>query len=139
MKATGIFAWDGRERRTDRYGAIFLTTTTCDGTAHSKVDLSAVELSRFLGRRVSIKARVLEARKSGHVGDLFRDIFPSTPEIGEVVDLGSGTFFIESADNRLSFGVKPDDDRRNDWFDPVKLYRLHDQTVELIIEAEALQ
>lgn len=139
MKATGIFTWTGRERRTNRYGSIFLATSTCDGAVRSPVTVNAVELSRLLGRRVSIRVTVLETRKSAHLGDLARQIFPTTPMIGEVVDLGTGTLFIESEGDYLSFGLKPDDDRHSDWFDPAKLYRLHDQTVELTIEPEATQ
>ncbi len=56
---------------------------------------------------------------------------PSTPDVGETIDLGTGRFRLGKAEKTLTFGLEPADGRQTDWFDPAKLYRLHDQTVEL--------
>lgn len=120
--ASGTLNWRGAERRTDRYGAICLMDPL-------RMDEAAIEA--LAGRRVTIRATVLEARKSRHIGDLFRGIRPTTPTVGEVVDLGAGEFFTERDQWGLTFGLLPDDGRDTDWFDPRKLYRLHDQVVAL--------
>jgi len=77
-------------------------------------------------------AIVKETRPSGHVGDFFRGLQPSTPKIGERIELGTGTIFY---DDHETIGLRPDDGRDRDWLDPRKLYRLHDQTVELYFVA----
>jgi len=134
MKTQGIFSWPRSERVSDRYGAIGMYETNYNEDATAAVVLDKVALRQLRGKRVHIAARVLEARESGHIGDLFRGIFPSQPAVGEVIDLGVGEFFTDTVDGQFVFGLEPDDDRVIDWFDPEKLYRLHDQTVELDIE-----
>ena len=49
-KATGIFAWDGNERRTNRYGAFTLNTESynCDAEAEARCD----NLFPLIGKRV---------------------------------------------------------------------------------------
>ena len=74
---------------------------------------------------------MLEARKSEHVGDLFRGFFPETPEVGEEIILGEGSVFYMQEDDRIYIGLKPNDGRKKDWLDPKKLYRAHAQYVEL--------
>lgn len=80
IKATGIFSWPGEERRSDRYGMIGLWPHNCDETATVTITLPTRDLIRLSGSTVTITARVLETRDSGHIGDLFRGICPSTPE-----------------------------------------------------------
>lgn len=56
--------------------------------------------------------------------------------MGEIVDLGVGEIFVTSQDwgaGKVGIGIKPADGRETDWLDPRKLYRLHDQTVEVVI------
>jgi hypothetical protein len=86
--------------------------------------------------------KVVESRPSGHAGDLFRKILPPeqpTP-VGTVIDLGEGELFVwhENDDGfptgGIHIGLRPDDGRKTDWFDPNLLYRLHDQTLEIFIE-----
>ncbi len=74
---------------------------------------------------------MLEARKSEHIGDLFRGFFPETPEVGEEIILGEGSVFYMQEDDRIYIGLKPNDGREKDWLDPKKLYRAHAQYVEL--------
>lgn len=126
MQATGILSWPRAERISDRYGFIHLTPN---------VPADAIEA--MAGRRVSITCVVVETRQSGHIGDLFRGIFPSTPDVGERFDLGSGVLEVDRVDAALCFGLRPDDGRDSDWFDPHVLYRLHDQTVEIQVSPAA--
>jgi hypothetical protein len=137
MKASGIFDWPRGERVSDRYGMIGLTISDYGKTVTETVKLDRAGLEGLRRQRVHITARVLAARDSGHIGDMFRGIFPSRPEVGEVVDLGEGKLMVGDVDGWLVFGLVPDDGRDSDWFDPRKLYRLHDQTVELDIEVVA--
>jgi hypothetical protein len=132
---TGIFTWDGIERRSDRYGAVNISATDFDSTARVERKFDIDGLRQLVGKRVSIKARVLAVRDSGHLGDLFRGIFPSRPDVGEVIDLGQGTLALEACswDEFPAIALKPPDGRQHDWYAPHKLYRLHDQTVELMV------
>lgn len=131
---TGIFGWSGAERRSNRYGAVHL------GAENESVKMKDIidrpRLLRFAGKRVRIECVVLETRESGHIGDLFLGIYPSTPEVGERVELGVGTLGLIDPDwdGLPSFVLRPDDGRADLWIDPCKLYRLHDQTVEMLME-----
>jgi hypothetical protein len=129
----GIFGWPAAERRSDRYGAFLLTGDTYNEEGvYSKVGWLG-DIAALAGKRCAVKVTVLESRKSGHIGDMFRGIFPRQPEVGAEFDLGTGEFFAETCDGYTGYGLKPDDGRRTDWFDPEILYQLHDQTVEIRI------
>jgi len=154
--ARGIFQWDGAERRTDRYGTFVIvahdedTAFDRDGVKHVFSDweadekdafLDTAKVARYVGKRTRITARVINTRQSRHIGDLFRGIKPSMPDIGEEIDLGAGEFFTEPSTwpaggccGEIFIGLRPDDGRADDWFDPRKLYRLHTQTVEIALE-----
>lgn len=128
---TGRLTWPRAERVGDRYGLVGLLL---DGDSWSErdgwvqLDLSAV------GQRGSLQATVLETRESNHIGDLFRGFFPSTPDVGEVITLGTGTLFCEPwsrHEPNFGVGLQPDDGRRSDWLNPEALYRAHEQTVRL--------
>jgi len=131
----GVLNWPRGERVCDRYGLVTLSPTSGgyndvpDKPAGSYVALDAATQA---GKRGRIVAVVLEARESNHIGDLFRGISPSTPNVGEEIALGEGTLFYENAyDDVIGVGVKPDQPRDSDWMNPRHLYRCHDQTVEL--------
>lgn len=142
ITGTGIFTWDGRERRSDRYGVFALDKTDYNETARARDvgwTITRAELADLTGLQASIKVEVLETRQSGHIGDFFRGIFPETPDVGEVIDLGTGELFadfdrMDWAVGGFGIGLKPADGRENDWFDPRKLYRLHDQTVRVTVQ-----
>lgn len=140
-KIRGIFAWGADERRSDRYGFITVTPENYDLSASSPVSIDDQEgFAALAGRRARITAVVVEARRSGHIGDLFRGFHPSTPKVGKQFKLGEGTLRIKPAawsGIGLEFGLEPDDGRQTDWFDPRKLYKLHDQTVEITVEGVA--
>lgn len=130
----GVFTWDGHERRTDRYGGIRLLQKAVPFPGDSPgVDLAPFQ--PFLGKRARVTAVVIEARKSDHVGDLFRQIFPSQPDVGEVVNLGDGVVvgFEHSEWPQMLFRREGVAQTSDDWMDPNKLYRLHHQTVDLTV------
>jgi hypothetical protein len=131
----GRLTWAGSERRSDRYGAVVLMH---DGDSLIRSS-GYVQPDRSLaGRRGSLVAEVLEVRGSTHIGDLFRGLSPSIPEVGERITLGAGTAFVEKAwDDVEAIGLRPDDGRGEDWLDPKALYRAHEQTVRLIFEPQA--
>lgn len=129
----GIFGWDRNERVTNRYGAINLADATFD-SEHKCVG-AFLETHSALGKRVRLTARVLEARKSAHLGDKALGIVPTTPEVGETVDLGVGVLVqgINAVGEPMAL-LMPGILRDELWMDPRLLYRLHDQTVELFAE-----
>lgn len=134
--AFGILTWCSSERRSDRYGAIILGDSPYNGPDRVKPKFNKATATAFVGKRVRLTAKVIESRQSGHVGDLFLNIRPSQPEVGEVIDLGVGIFDHGLVDWTTSPTIllKPIDGRERFWIDPRKLYRLHDQTVEVFVE-----
>lgn len=122
---TGRLSWPCKERIGDRYGlaGVEVAGTYC------------LECSPPEGQRGTLYAVIVETRRSGHIGDLFRGLYPAIPEVGERIKLGEGTLFVETlkeAGERHEYaGLRPDDNREIDWLDPKALYRCHDQTVDL--------
>ena len=116
LLGTGQLGWFATERRTDRYGAVALF----DG--EGIVPLTVVD------GKGSLVASVVKTRQSPHIGDLFHGFFPSTPNVGDEIELGSGTVFFEDG----AIGLRPDDDEQYTfWLNPHKLYLAIDQDVEL--------
>lgn len=136
----GILTWDGAERRSDRYGTVQLIVPGADPAATAAGlanDFAWAPLVAFgAGQHGALTADVLDTRTSAHIGDLFRRIFPSTPEVGEVLLLGRGRLFTEEHDGGTRVGLRPDPMRKADWLDPHVLYRLHSQTVRLTFTPE---
>lgn len=131
----GVFLWMSPERRTNRYGSFFLSDTTFDET---KVATPLLTFDPFShGGRARVTAVVVANRESGHVGDLALGIKPSTPNVGEEIDLGIANVSTENDSNFPGVRVivmTPDDGRAELWVDPRQLYRLHDQTVDIYVE-----
>lgn len=123
---TGILNWPREERVFDRYGVVALWPRGNEDGTPLPMDIVPLE-----GIRGYLIAKVLEVRQSHHIGDLFRGFFPTTPEFGEEIVLGEGVVFYEVHDDRTFIGLKPEDGRKKDWLDPKKLYRAHQQYVEL--------
>jgi hypothetical protein len=131
----GILNWDGRERRTDRYGTVTLSESTCEGKKTSFVTTLNIDgIKTLAGKKGTLIARVIEARESRHIGDLFRGFHQTRiPKVDEPFVLGVGKLFYEKCSFApLQLGVLPEDKREQDWLDPQVLYVVHDQTVELI-------
>lgn len=135
---TGVLTWNGSERRTDRYGSIFLMKDgqTSLTPGNPKITLNRKAVALFDGVKGTLVATVIEPRQSTHIGDILRGLFPETPEAGERITLGTGTGFIETEWAEYAIGVRPDDGRSYDWLDPKALYRAHEQLVSLTFEPE---
>jgi len=130
---TGILTWPAGERRSDRYGFVFLmmdgeTSETSGGDSI----LNKAALLKAQGRYGSLEARVIRPMKSTHIGDLFRGLYPTTPQAGDVIVLGTGTLVAAEATWGPLVGLEPADGRDTDWLDPPALYRAHEQFVTLV-------
>lgn len=134
----GRLTWNGRERRSDRYGAVKLMK---DGNSLSaSVEWAPLHIpEEWREKRVRLLARVLETRQSTHIGDLFRGVYPRTPIVGEVISLGEGILRLgrDPSDDTDTVELVPLDWRTHDWMLIRGLYDTHEQTVELIAEALA--
>jgi hypothetical protein len=131
---TGRLTWNGRERRSDRYGTVFLLASG-DSTTPDFTITPLVIQPELLGVVGTLIARVIETRESTHIGDLFHGVFPITPNVGDLIILGEGALFIEAQSEGsckwTAVGVKPLDGRSTLWLDIRALYRTHEQTVVL--------
>lgn len=130
----GLLSWSRYERVGDRYGSVKLYA---EGTDQHKPWPARMPLGTY----GSLKALILQTRQSPHIGDLFRGLFPETPEAGEEIVLGEGRLFIEGTGGpkdrttaQGGLGVAPLDGRDTDWLDPQSMYRCHHQTVKLVFE-----
>lgn len=131
----GIFAWNRDERTSKRYGYFYLNDSNYGHDATTTPWLH--DLTPLVGIKVRMTCVVVESRKSGHLGDNAINIRPSQPVLGEVIELGVGILNFRKANfaaSTLEVGLHPGDDRDDYWFDPHVLYRLHDQTVNLVIQ-----
>lgn len=134
----GVFGWDGKERRTNRYGSVHLDSAPYANGPVAKAYVHQDKLNELCDKRVQLTAVVVETRESGHIGDLSLGIKPSMPSVGEEIDLGVGIMQImDSWDHIPAIALRPGDNRAEFWIDPRKLYRLHDQTVNLFAEETA--
>jgi len=118
---TGVLDWDRWERISDRYGSVKLFDPH-----RTEIRLNPVK-ELLHGRLIAV---VKETRDSTHIGDLFYDVYPSRPQVGEQVILGEGTLFFEGN----CVGLVPDDLRETLWLGLEELYRVHQQTVTLFFE-----
>lgn len=118
---TGMLDWEREERISDRYGLVELFLRPGELVKLNRVT------EQLHGKLVAI---VREARVSHHIGDLFHDVRPTIPEVGERVELGTGAIFFEDD----AVGLVPDDHRGTLWLNIRALYRLHNQTVTLYFE-----
>ncbi len=137
VRIEGVFTWPSAERRSDRYGVVTVDRQGCQVLLDVAVSCDVAALRLMAGRRVRVTAHVVEVRTSGHIGDIFRELFPTTPAVGEEHLLGEGVLFLEELEWSpigVGLGLLPEDGRSTDWFDPRLLYRLHDQTVLLLVE-----
>lgn len=135
MVGYGIFCWGGEERRSNRYGSFTLTDSDYNNTTTVTPKVNIPD--ELLGKRVRVVCKVVESRKSGHIGDLFLNIFPSQPEVSEEIELGIGFLHATVCDwspEHLTIYLIPEDGRKMLWIDPRILYRLHDQTVKVFME-----
>lgn len=125
----GRLTWDPGERRSNRYGSVHLMAT--GDSLNPATPAETIVPAEIIGQQVALWAVILVTRESTHIGDLFRGIFPSTPNVGDKFKLGVGCLFTEKGDY-LNVGLSPHDGRDSDWLDPHVLYCCHEQSVELI-------
>lgn len=136
----GVFTWHAAERRSDRYGTVYLMA---DGLTSLSGDDAPPSLVNnpggVLGHDGALVALVIDPRDSTHVGDLFHGICPRRPAKGQRIVLGRGTLFFMQ--NPTGFGhivgLAPADGRSVGWMDIRALYDAHEQLVELVFEPEA--
>ena len=141
----GVLNWQRMERVSDRYGAVHLDDHSGEYLGVEDIPAGPIKAAfvpvtrQRVGKTGKLIATVLEARKSGHIGDLFRGISPRVPKVGQKIELGHGALFYEQNryDPKLTeVGLCPPDGRRSDWLNPRALYDCHDQTVELRFHAD---
>lgn len=126
---SGTFSWHSFERVSDRYGTFFLFKID---KLNDKVSLfDTVLLNQLQGSFGTLKARVVNTRKSTHIGDLFRGFRPTTPNVNECIILGTGFLFTERKQGIISIGLKPKINKTNDWLNPLSLYKCHEQDVDV--------
>jgi hypothetical protein len=133
LAAEGVLSWESRERRSGRYGSIFVDN---DGF-HPEKEYYNSGLKALEGHRLKMSVRVVETRQSTHLGDKFLGIQPETPEVSDTIELGVGTFRVSPIEGYegQALSLEPSDGRETLWFDPRKLYRLHEQTVQIWVES----
>jgi hypothetical protein len=135
LLGTGALTWRPDERETSRYGGVYLIDDRQNSlTPGSPISLINYDAAKpLVGHRCMLFANVLKTRKSTHVGDPFRKLYPSIPRVGVQIVLGRGTFFVECSPHveGAIVGVTPKNGRAKDWLDPRALYDTHEQTVEL--------
>lgn len=127
----GVLNWSRCERIGNRYGCFHLESPPSSGK-YSAWDGAP------LGQQGTLTAVIVETRQSGHIGDIFLSVGPTTPEVGERVTLGAGTLFTETDDGVPQIGLQPDDGRDELWLDVPGLYRCHNQTVRLIFTPQSI-
>lgn len=128
----GSLSWPRIERVTDRYGYIGLYDS--DSQERPISDGAALDLSKItslLNKTGRLIVKVCETRTSTHIGDLFRGFRPITPEKDEEIELGNGKLSHLVQDGVDTVGLIPEDGRGEDWLNPERLYRAHEQTVNL--------
>ena len=130
---SGTITWTSEERISDRYGSIYLFNYENQDDLTMLLDFQLIK--RFNGCLGTLKASVISTRQSSHVGDMFRSLKPTTPKIGEVIELGHGFLFYEK-NEPISIGLRPQKARVSDWLSPQSLYRCHHQVVELYFQPE---
>lgn len=134
LLGTGVLTWDAQERRSDRYGTVYLlaeghnslSSAPCPSLVDERIAAS------WADRRGDLIAVVKETRESTHIGDLFHGVFPRKPEVGQIIALGTGTLFCAKPYyGGTAVGLRPDDGRAEQWLNIRSLYDAHEQTVDL--------
>ena len=136
LMGKGVLSWAPQERRSDRYGAVFLMEeeTNSFSKEQAPVELLNQPASLQKGKLIAV---VKKTRQSTHVGDWFHSVFPSTSIIGEEIILGCGSLFYDECKYGYQHvGLEPEDGRKSLWLDIHSLYKAHEQSVELYFELD---
>jgi hypothetical protein len=134
LLGVGILSWFARERRSDRYGYVFLMEKGDSNSTSAETEYVNIA-QRRKGSFGTLKVRVLKTRQSTHVGDWFRGVYPRIPKVGAVLTLGTGRlrYEYEKQFGVMTVGIEPLE-HSNTWMDVRALYDVHEQTVELLFE-----
>lgn len=128
----GAISWSRGERISDRYGVVgVFNENSMEQTVTKGAGLDLNKIEQISGTKGQLVCEVIETRQSTHIGDIFNGFFPITPEMGEIIILGSGSIFHENTDGFDYVGLEPEDERETFWLNPEMLYRAHEQTVKL--------
>ena len=130
----GVLNWRPDERISDRYGYVHLAVSPMCSPMDLGGDHAPLDFGELLGARVVLKALILLTRRSPHIGDIAHGIYPTTPEQGDVIELGRGILFTQMTAFGAEVGIKPVPYHSTWWLDPRALYRVHNQTVQLFVE-----
>lgn len=133
----GIISWDGYERRSRRYGSLYLDSKNVDENTSAEVSIDLDALAALKGQRVCITCTIVADRESGHAGDCALGISPVRPQRGDIIEVGVGILDLAPCPwsaGGMAIMLRPTDGRTELWIDPRALYKLHDQTVEVDIE-----
>lgn len=130
LLGTGRLTWPASERRTDRYGVVFLLQYGDSNSALTPpIATITLPFVEELNQEFEVVALVIENRESTHIGDLAYGVFPRTPEVGAEIVLGKGRL---SVDSKCFLQVTPKNPEKYPWLDMRALYDAHEQTVQLI-------
>jgi hypothetical protein len=134
----GALNWSPRERQDDRYGYVHLSRNPDRRapTARPPADYVAFE-GAPRGEVGRLWAEVVEPRDSYHVGDLFRNIYPSKRAAGDWLLLGGPGYLdvrLLPKDGTPTVGLIPLAPKEADWLDPRALYQVHTSVVRLWFE-----
>ncbi len=139
--ATGVLGWSKYERQSKEYGFIGIEKDGYNKAKCEKPFFDETTIKSLVGQRVRLIAVVTETRDSEHVGDMFLffpgtedHVKPTRPNVGDKIEIGVGVLQIKRDDQfeNTMFGV--DSTGKKFQMDPVALYKLHDQTVNVFIE-----
>lgn len=122
--ARGYLSWGRHERVADRYGCIVLGQDP-DFNRVVEWPEAIQDLEGTPGR---MTFEITETRPSEHIGDLFHGVVPIEAEVGSVVELGDGYFFVgESGSWAKGVGVRPLSGESTLWMSLKGLYTAHEQ------------
>jgi len=123
----GILTWPPAERELGRFGSICLRQANTNQLRRFDT-APAGEIVRLAFTVEYVRAAILPPNE--HLG-----IEPTTPCLGEEIDLGIGILFVLdlSGLGPVAVGILPTEQRlRHDqWLDPVALYKAHNQSGRL--------
>lgn len=132
----GRLTWPASERRSDRYGKVFLIehSDSLSAVTPPIVPLTLPPACRHT-EIFEVRAVVQETRQSTHIGDLFHGVFPRTPQVGQEITLGSGRLHVDESGYLT---VVPEEVGAYPWMDMRALYDAHEQTVQLVAVSKPL-
>jgi hypothetical protein len=123
----GILTWMPEERVLGRFGSVSLLIDEHQYAVFHKLPL---------GAQARLSATVLKVRHTILPPDPSRGLQPSTPHVGERIELGTGLVFAPDLSGQtalVAVGIAPPPSqwRIHRWLSPTALYRAHNHLVRL--------